>query len=327
MKRILLSICVIFSIGSAFAQNDQIYFYFNNKIQNMDLELGTEYELLDQRAIKVDRFDYYLSNISLLKGDDLTEDAIPESYLLMTDNSNLLNKQDYTFNGLDISDVRGIRVHIGIDPVKNHADPALNPISHPLALQSPSMHWGWSGGYRFLVIKGSVDKELDGNVNDTYAYEAVSDDFYESFDILFEVPQNGTISINLDVHIDKLLENMNFSVLTEHGAGTMVNAIMDNAATNDVFVLNQSLLSIDEVNASSMEIFPNPANATLFVTNSFGIRSIGLVNQLGQKVLMQEYMEGMDKVSLDLNDIKPGAYHVFCTDVNGKKTNKLVVIQ
>ena len=52
----------------------------------------------------------------------------------------------------DIEGVRGVKLHLGVDPAHNHADPSTYASDHPLSLQNPTMHWGWSAGYRFMAI-------------------------------------------------------------------------------------------------------------------------------------------------------------------------------
>jgi hypothetical protein len=34
---------------------------------------------------------------------------------------------------------------------------------HPLAMQTPSMHWDWNSGYLFMKIEGRVDTSGNGN--------------------------------------------------------------------------------------------------------------------------------------------------------------------
>ncbi len=49
---------------------------------------------------------------------------------------------------------------VGVDPGVNNGDPAAWASFHPLAPKSPSMHWGWASGYRFVALKGSQDRNF-----------------------------------------------------------------------------------------------------------------------------------------------------------------------
>ncbi len=326
MKKVYICGLFIGLISSMNAQNDQMYLNFSNKIEGNDMLLNTDAELLDGRAIAIERFDYYLSNISLLKGSDLLEVNIPDSYLLMTQNSTN-NFNEHSLGGLDIADIYGVRIHIGIDELTNHADPNLNPSGHPLALQMPSMHWGWSGGYRFLVVEGEVDDNLNGTASEMFQYEAVSDGYYQSFDLIFDAPQNGDIALNIDVHLDKLLASVDFgAVLIQHGSGTQLGTIMTNAVTNDVFVLNQSLLELSENENSIVELYPNPATSSVHISNANGIQSVELINQYGQVLSKRDY-NNSKQVKFELSDISSGIYFISCINTRGVKTTEVLNVQ
>ena len=61
---------------------------------------------------------------------------------------------------LNKSQITGFQFDIGVDTAIYSEDPTDTtqvPTSSPLALQVPSMYWGWAGGYRFVSVEGTVD--------------------------------------------------------------------------------------------------------------------------------------------------------------------------
>lgn len=101
---------------------------------------------------------------------------------------------------------------VGIDSLTNHSDPTLYGVDHPLYLQ-PGVHWGWAGGYRFIMIEGNFDANNDGVFNNIFG-------MHVGFDHNFKV---GTVSLidfttveginYIDVDLDwkKLLDNVNLT--------------------------------------------------------------------------------------------------------------------
>jgi len=96
-------------------------------------------------------FRYYMSNIRLVKSDG-SEQAIDGKVFLVNPST-----PDYSLGDIPVGEYKGIRFSVGVDNVTNHLDPTKYPISHPLAIQSPNIHWSWNSGYIFLMMEGSCD--------------------------------------------------------------------------------------------------------------------------------------------------------------------------
>ena len=59
----------------------------------------------------------------------------------------------------------GVRFLLGVDGLDNRAAMEDFPAGHPLATQTPSMHWNWNAGYVFLRLDGLLDIDGDGAVD------------------------------------------------------------------------------------------------------------------------------------------------------------------
>ncbi|MGB3544449.1 MbnP family protein [Rubrivirga sp.] len=59
----------------------------------------------------------------------------------------------------------GVRMLLGVQGLDNRIAPEDAPVDHPLAPQTPSMHWNWNAGFVFLRLDGLLDIDGDGAVD------------------------------------------------------------------------------------------------------------------------------------------------------------------
>lgn len=179
-------------------------------------------------------FRYYVSNIKLVKNDG-SEYAVANKYLLVTPNT-----EDYSLGDVPAGDYKGIKFSIGVDSITNHKDPTLYPNTHPLAIQSPAIHWSWNSGYIFMMIEGTCDTTAAQNDVLTYGqfshgllfhigmdklYRQVS--LYKSFSI-----SNAAQSISIKADIDKLFTGIDLK--TDNTTHTMGNMPLAEKAANNI---------------------------------------------------------------------------------------------
>ena len=116
----------------------------------------------------VTRLEYYLSKISI-KHDGGTVTNIPNHYILANGSTNVAD----ALGSYPITSVEAITFYIGVDSPANNADPSLHPAGHPLEPKTPSMHWGWSTGYRFVAMEGMAGSSL-GQAYEVHALDRKS---------------------------------------------------------------------------------------------------------------------------------------------------------
>ncbi|MGB1040468.1 MAG: MbnP family protein [Flavobacteriales bacterium] len=125
-----LSLKINHKLGSnAFALNDTVYNNLGNKFN-------------------ITRLEYYLTVVSITH-DGGTVTPI-DKVLLVNANNTLLD----SLTSLNITTLEKVTLAVGVHSSLNHLDPSLYASSHPLAPKSPSMHWGWTPGYRFVAMEG-----------------------------------------------------------------------------------------------------------------------------------------------------------------------------
>ena len=119
----------------------------------------------------------------------------------------------------------GMRFTLGIKGLDNKAAIEDFPATHPLSVQTPSMHWNWNSGYIFLRMDGLLDIDGDGTPD-----PAVGDPGSEGsgqwrmhlgvtanartiqLNQAFEIDADDPQSINLNVDISKFAETADYNV-------------------------------------------------------------------------------------------------------------------
>ena len=144
--------------------------------------------------VYIDRLEYYMSMFTLVH-DGGQETAIERAYVLadgFVDEIHALGEVE------GVENVEALKFFVGIDPDNNHADPAAWPAGHPLAPQVPSMHWGWSAGYRFIALEGGAG--INGVI--THEIHALGDDnhFPGETEVVASI-ENGMLILDVEADI------------------------------------------------------------------------------------------------------------------------------
>ena len=183
---------------------------FKQMVGSQDLTYGQEYTV-NGTKITFSLFQYYISNIVSFDDTDLSNLSFHDTYLLVkpTETQYALGQ---TFNDY----TSFLRFDLGIDAATNaqsSADFAAWPADHPLAAQSPAMHWNWNLGYIFFKIEGKVDSDGDGTVDQDFIYHVGTDNMKRAVAIIIDEDldeANKVYSIQLD--LEKVLNGIDFSV-------------------------------------------------------------------------------------------------------------------
>lgn len=333
MKHYLLTLLLLSSL-TGFAQGnrelsiDFSYLFGGNTAVTFGSSLHSH---TDGAQIRFDAANYYVSNIRLVPtaGADVLYDTV---LLIAASNAG----QPFTLGELPVGEYQTIKFDIGIDSARNHSDPSTYPVSHPLFLQSPSMHWSWSSGYIFLRVEGQIDTSATlSGVTVDYEYHIGMDNFRKEVSIPIVLTVDATtqsISANIDLLLGTVINGLNLKTATDVSTHTMDNMPLANTVmtnTQSAFVGTVSkvqLTGIGDVKASpKLSIYPNPLvnSATLEVNAPGNFTSIEVVDVTGKTIFTQ----AMDGNSVKLFRSQFPAAGVYMVKVNGDHTvvRKLVV--
>jgi len=148
MKKTITLIIVLVMALNVSAQTD-VKLTINHLLGSSPFTFNSEAENDMGDKVKLQRLEYYISGISITHDGGKVTNA-SDVYILVKP-----NKTDtIELGNFDIKNVESINFSVGVDPGVNNGDPTAWASSHPLAPKSPSMHWGWSAGYRFVALEG-----------------------------------------------------------------------------------------------------------------------------------------------------------------------------
>lgn len=142
---------------------NEVHFNFENYFGDKELELSTAtYTTLQSESINISTFNYWITNIQLMKGDGtyFTED---ESYRLMRGDKRAT--LHFHIEDVPAGTYTGIKFMIGVDVPRNTSgaqtgalDPAVNG----------DMFWSWSTGYIQAKMEGTSPQSTETNNAFTY---------------------------------------------------------------------------------------------------------------------------------------------------------------
>lgn len=295
---------------------------------NIQHKLGTEPFALDAAVennlgnpFQATRLEYYISQFSLVHDGGTVTDVPLEVLALVNPGDEATTS--ISLGNFDVTSVESIQFYIGVYEPENNADPTLWPEDHPLAPKSPSMHWGWAAGYRFLAYEGlsgegfSQTFQLHGLGNDNY--------FRTYCDVTPEMV-DGVLELNITADYLEALRDIELSggVISHGETGAALKALEN---FRD-FVFGTQVASITSLDdQATFRAFPNPADRNQQVTVQFEsnqqVSRIEVMNNLGQRVL-NELVNG---TTMTFKIPDAGVYFVQVYSEEGLLSRKKLVIQ
>lgn len=202
----------------------EVVLNLQHKFGNGDLMMDSSYTTQAGYDLKIERLEYYLSSIEIVHdGGQIT--PVPNTWLLVRPNEDTA----FVLGNFNVQSIEAINFSVGVDSVVNHADPASYAANHPLAPQNPSMHWGWTAGYRFVALEGYAGAGLAAN----YQIHALGTENYFAGSAIFDPIATGdTTQLYVKADYERLFENIDVSAgLFNHGAtGESITLLADMAA-------------------------------------------------------------------------------------------------
>lgn len=260
MKKLYFLITLLITAFALKAQND-IYLKINHFLGTSPFEFNKTVTNNLNDDFQVQRFEYYISSIVITHDSGQTT-AVPSKWILVD--------ADETTNELlgnfPITRVESIQFGIGVESAVNHDDPANFPTTHPLGPKSPSMHWGWTAGYRFVALEGKTGT----NMNEIFQIHALGDvNYFTQTATVAAVATNGTATINLNADYLEAVKDIKINGnLLYHGEKNESATLLFNFSKNGIY--SQSTVGLNERNKNvvSFVVSPNPSNRAIEVTIS-----------------------------------------------------------
>lgn len=256
MKNILFLLITVFALSFSLSAQNSIYLKINHLLGEEVFEFNTDAMNNYDEVFQVTRVEYYLSNFSIIH-DGGTETEITHSYFLLDGNKGSTTVLDLGEH--NITDLEAIRFYTGVDPIANHADPSLQPATSPLAPKSPSMHWGWAQGYRFVAFEGFGGSNMDKK----FELHGLGDDNYHQIEIQLDnqTNENNSITVSIDADYTKIVENIHVNDgVISHGKFYEAKQSVENFRDFVFAATPHNPSDVSLVNSiNKFDIYPNPS--------------------------------------------------------------------
>ena len=330
MKR-FFALFLLFSAftGNIFSQNNQVVVSFDHKVGADPLVINqTVFSIWNNKKVTISRAEFYLSEVEFHQSDNTSVPLINQ-YLLVNAKA---PATEFALGAWPVQAAQGVTLHLGVPQAVNHLDPSFYPTGHPLALKNPSMHWGWTPGYRFMAIEGKVDNNNDGVPETTFEFHNLGDALYKTVELTgTTVAANGELHLHFVLDYAQLFKDMAMTGnLIQHGSIAPNISMMNNAA-NQNFLSMSATTAAPELLTNSLNVkaAPNPADGETLIQYELpvaaGINLI-LTNTLGQTVRNITGLPASGSTRLETADLPDGVYqYAFYENGNLLARKQLII--
>lgn len=319
MKKITLLCIAILSTYTVFSQTN-VVLNINHKLASTPFTFNSNTANNQNNTFQFTRLDYYISDITLTY-DGGKDTTLSDLYIIVKAGKTLVED----LGSLNVTNLESIKFGIGVDGAANHTDPSVRPASHALSFQLPSMHWGWTAGYRFAALEG-----LSGaNMSQIWELHALGDGNFGHATVTTNgTMKNGDLIIALDANYERIFDGITVDAnLNYHGEGSTAGPALRNFQSN-VFTEGISTIGLSENTALNFDfsLAPNPSNAvsTVILNRADMVNSIIRVFSISGQLMHKKQLTGAR--TYELPTLENGIYLVQVTSANGTSaTHKLLV--
>ena len=259
---------------------------------------------------------YYISKITI-HHDGSKHTPLPDTYILV----DAKEVQRYSLGDLDVGSVDSITFFIGIDKERNHLDPTTYPEWHPLALKTPSMHWGWAAGYRFVTYEGMAGTS-ETKLTAGFQIHTLDDALYTRV-ASAATSTRTAVGIDVTVRADygRLLDAIDVSKgLVMHGSTDEAITLMRNMGSAVYSPGITTSVAADDERTPSLA--PNPAtDVVLLPTDVVDVR---ISDMSSATVLSASITAGSPLLSV--STLPNGTYSVTLRHADGSIRHELLVV-
>ena len=318
MKRFFTLILVVLTTGS-FAQTD-LHLTFPPKIGGNDLVVGADVQDLNGVTMRVDDFCYYLSNIHIYHdgGQDLD---LSDTVIIIKDDA-----YDIYMGNYNITNIESIDFGVGVPQDVNHLDITQYDESNPLSWQSPSMHWGWTSGYKFMLINAWGDGTGDGNPESVFQLHNLGDANYKYVSMPVVQTNFPThVSVVINCNADEWIYGANPGTTGALHGTTGLNAQTMGNVNNRVVFEQGAEASISEVTEEGTILFNVQGENIEFTWKDVAAaESFRLIGTNGQ-ILSEGPAAGFGSQTIE--NLASGSYFFYILADNGRVLNSIQAIK
>ena len=294
MKKIITTLSLITFFLVSYGQTD-VYLKINHKLGSNTFAYSQTATTSGGAQYQLSRLEYYIAEITLT--DDTGRVTVVPNKWMLVNASDTTNEFLGSFN---ITNLQSISFGIGVESTVNHNDPNLYVSTHPLAPKSPSMHWGWTSGYRFVALEGNTGT----NFSQIFQIHALGDRNYRTqTHNTSGYFLNGDLIIELDADYNQALNSITVnSNLLYHGELAEASTLLSNFNSS---VFTQTAVGIKEINNDLVRfgVSPNPSSGEILITTDERFNNLSYrVMDLTGKELQNGDLENTTNHMISINN-------------------------
>ena len=308
MNKKFYCFCALFIANIAISQSKTVLLNIEHRIGTDTCVTGVEGINNLGNPFKLNRIEYYMDEIILVH-DGGSSDTAAALALVDGFSETSLNLGTFTVHSLE-----SIRFAIGVNASLNHLDPTTYNPNHPLAPKSPSMHWGWTAGYRFIAAEGMGGSTF----NQIFEFHGLGDGNYAHLTLptLGTPVGSDTLLITITANYNELFRGINL------GSGPISHGETGGAAQT-LHNINNYVFTSSEGNAAMgltektpvVSIYPNPSNGH-FIIESLVAGTYEVLDVQGRKIMKGTLDLGANEVNLNAN----GLFLICISSLEGQTT-------
>ena len=295
MKTLIISLALSLIASFSFGQT-AVQLKFNHFLGDNGFSMNSESANNIGSKFNVNRLQYYISKISIVH-DEGTVTEVSDVYILV----NASQSTAVDLGNFDITNVEAINFSVGVNTPQNNQNPAQWPSSHALAPKNPSMHWGWSAGYRFVAMEGKAGESL----STTYEIHALGNSNYHDISIpTGATDDNGTLVIEINADYNRAIEDIDVTKgPISHGeinqAAQLLRNFRDYVFTSTDGQGN-TLASVRDQKLNAARVYPNPSNGAITVQlgEESDLADEYIVYDMSGKVIATEAIANSRKIEI-----------------------------
>ena len=318
--KLFLTLIVVGLSSLTIAQNN-LYLTFSPKCSGNDLVLGATVQDLTGASIEINHFNYYISNIHVIYdgGQDMD---FSDTILLVKANANT-----FLLDNVSVSNIEQINFSVGVPAVVNHLDITQYPTGHFLSFQTPSMHWGWTSGYKLLLLDGNGDANGDGTPETLFQLHNLGDNNFKNVQlpIVATYSASAQVDIVVDCNLDEWIYGASpNNIGIQHGSSGVNASTMNNVTNRAVFSapLNASINEVSEV--GSMYFVNQVDGVRITWKEMTSIYAYEMINISGKVVAKSRVSNVNNTVFID--NLLKGSYIFTTFNKAGKRLNTINLV-
>lgn len=269
-------------------------------------------------TFQLSRMEYYLTRFTIIH-DGGQQTVVDDSVVFLVRAN---NPQNMSLGNFNVQNIEGIKFHVGVHTPTNHEDPTQYSTSHPLGPKAPSMHWGWTAGYRFIALEGWAGSQFNQKVE---LHGLGDGNYHETTVMATATASGGNATVQIYADYARGLENIaiqNGNIV--HGETGDAALICSNF--RDYVFRASSQAGLADLTSQQFKIFPIPSNGSFEVSweGLMQAKRLEVINQLGQVI---SAVDLKNETSYEGYLETPGTYIIAVYDQNNRRHQNKLVIQ